>query len=102
MNQTHLRIVTPKGVVLDKLVDIVTVRTIAGYIGILHGHIPFVSTLVPSTMSYREHGKKQTLHISGGIIQSNQEYVRIISDNVETDAARVARLEKGKRQVIKA
>ena len=99
MGQINLKIVTPEGGVLDQPVDIVTVRTITGYMGILHDHVPVVSTLVPSVMSYRINGQLHKLHISGGIMQTNQEYVKIISDNVETDEVRKKRLRTRKTKI---
>lgn len=101
MGQINLKIVTPEGVFINEPVDIVTVRTIMGDIGILHNHIPFVSTIVPSKMTYRIDGKLNILHVSGGIIQTSQEYVKIISDKVETDEMRTSKMQKAKTTIIK-
>ncbi|WP_425380157.1 FoF1 ATP synthase subunit delta/epsilon [Spiroplasma endosymbiont of Stenodema calcarata] len=82
-NQIDLKIITPQGVIVDNPVDIVTVRTITGYMGILYGHIPVVSTLVPSEMSYKINNEEHKLNISGGILQVEQEFVKILTDEVQ-------------------
>ena len=92
MNKIKLKIINPQGVFFDQNVDIVTAKTLTGYIGILHGHQPLISSLVPSRLSYRIDGIKKIIHISGGIIEANKEIVKIITDNVETDEDRMQRL----------
>ncbi|WP_338954906.1 F0F1 ATP synthase subunit epsilon [Spiroplasma endosymbiont of Polydrusus cervinus] len=81
-NQISLKIITPQGVIVNCLVDIVTVKTITGYMGILYGHIPFVSTIVPSEMVYKINNKEYKLSIAGGILQVEQEFVKILADEV--------------------
>lgn len=83
MNKTNLKIITPQGVIVDEPVNIVTVKTITGYIGILHGHIPLVSTIVPSELTYKIDNTEHRLKISGGILQVEQEFVKILSDDVQ-------------------
>ncbi|WP_368486318.1 ATP synthase F1 subunit epsilon [Spiroplasma sp. DGKH1] len=82
INKTNLKIITPKGVMVEQPVDIVTVKTITGYMGVLHGHIPLVSTIVPSEMYYRVDNKQYKLSINGGILQVDQEFVKILADEV--------------------
>ncbi len=94
MKQINLKIVTPAGVYIDQPVDIVTVRTMTGYTGFLAGHIPFVSSIVPSKITYRINNQKHILHTSGGIIQTQPEFVKIIVGNIQTDQARQASLTK--------
>ncbi len=93
MKLINLKIITPKGVYFDKEVEIVTVRTINGDLGLLYGHIPMVSSIVPSTMSYRIEGVKKILHISGGILQAEKTFVKIITDKIETEEERQKRFD---------
>lgn len=88
MNQILLKIITPKGIFFNKPVDIVTVRTVTGYAGFLAGHIPYVSCVVPSKMNYRINQINTELYISGGIVQVQPEFVKIITDKVETNQER--------------
>ncbi len=82
-NQIILKIITPQGVIVNRLVDIITVKTIMGYMGILYGHIPLVSIIVPSEMTYKVNNKEYKLSIAGGILQVEQEFVKILADEVE-------------------
>ncbi|AGM25707.1 F0F1 ATP synthase subunit epsilon [Spiroplasma syrphidicola EA-1] len=77
-----LKITTPQGIIVDEPVDIVTVRILTGYIGILYGHVPLVSTIVPSEMHYKIDNKEYRLNISGGILQVEKEQVKILADEV--------------------
>ncbi|AXF96068.1 F0F1 ATP synthase subunit epsilon [Spiroplasma phoeniceum P40] len=51
--------------------------------GILYGHIPIVSTIVTSEMTYKVNNKEYKLSIAGGILQVEQEFVKILADEVE-------------------
>ena len=96
MAQIRLKIISPQGIKVNDMVDIVTIKTLEGYIGLLRGHVPFVSTIVPSQMSYRINNQQHILHISGGIVQSSQDYVKIIAEFIETDDERQAKIAKSK------
>ena len=99
MEQTWLKIISHQGIKVDKLVDIVTIKTLCGYIGLMKGHIPFVSTIVPSQMYYRIGSQQQILHISGGIVQATQKYVKIITEFIETDEERKINLNSSKHKL---
>ncbi|WP_374696633.1 FoF1 ATP synthase subunit delta/epsilon [Spiroplasma endosymbiont of Polydrusus formosus] len=83
-NQIGLKIITPHGVAVNCLVDIVTVKTITGYMGILYGHISLVSTIVPSEIAYKINNKEYKLSIAGGILQVEHEFVKILTDEVDS------------------
>lgn len=82
VNKINLIIITPQGTIINSLVDIVTVKTITGYMGILCGHVPLISTIVPSKLLYKINNKEYKLNISGGILQVEQKIIKIISDEV--------------------
>lgn len=82
---------------VNRAVDIVTIKTLGGYIGLMRDHIPFVSTIVPSKMFYRVGSDRHTLHISGGIVQANQDYVKIITEFIETDVERTMNMNRAKK-----
>lgn len=82
MEQTKLKIVTQQGIYFEGLVDLVTVKTIDGYIGFNHGRIPYVSILVPSKMNYRLQSEVTELYIAGGIVQATPTVVKILTDQV--------------------
>ncbi|WP_342252695.1 ATP synthase F1 subunit epsilon [Spiroplasma endosymbiont of Amphibalanus improvisus] len=93
-NQIKLKIITPDGIICDKLVDIVIVRTINGYLGILHGHIPLVSTIIPSKLKYKINEKEEVYDIQGGILQTTQDTVKILADSIILDKERSIKMQR--------
>lgn len=81
-NKILLKIITPQGIIINCLINIITIKTINGYIGVLYGHIPLISIIVPSKATYIINDKKYELYISNGILQIEQKIIKIISEKV--------------------
>ena len=99
-NKTLLRIITPHGLFWDKEVDIVTVKTTEGYMGLLHGKSPVVASLDVAELHINKIGTKEFVEcaIAGGIIYVTPEKVEIITDAIEEkNKIDVSRAEKAKR-----
>ncbi|MGL5617922.1 MAG: ATP synthase F1 subunit epsilon [Metamycoplasmataceae bacterium] len=81
---THLKISTPKGVFFDGDIDILTVKTAKGYIGIQRDRLPFISNIEISIMYINSKGSKdeRICAISGGLIYVEREYVDIFTDDI--------------------
>jgi F-type H+-transporting ATPase subunit epsilon len=81
---THLKISTPKGVFFDGDVDIVTIKTIDGFIGIQKNRLPFISNIEISTMyiNSKSSGNEKICAIGGGLIYVEREYVDIFTDDI--------------------
>ncbi|MGL5732593.1 MAG: ATP synthase F1 subunit epsilon [Metamycoplasmataceae bacterium] len=81
---THLKISTPKGIFFDGDIDILTVKTAKGYIGIQRDRLPFISNIEISTMYINSKGSKdeRICAISGGLIYVEREYVDIFTDDI--------------------
>ncbi|MGL4252056.1 MAG: ATP synthase F1 subunit epsilon [Metamycoplasmataceae bacterium] len=82
--KTHLKISTPKGIFFDGDIDILTVKTAKGYIGIQRDRLPFISNIEISTMYINSRGSKdeRVCAISGGLIYVEREYVDIFTDDI--------------------
>ena len=93
MNHIQLKIISPQGIIIDQLVDIVTVRTITGYAGFLAGHIPYVSTIIPSQLTFRVNNVLKTYFINGGILPVEPEFVQIITDKLTSEQDRQQQLQ---------
>ena len=65
----HLGIVTPKGAVLDREVEEVTLPGKLGEFGVLDGHIPFLSALRPGCVRYRVGSEWQRLAVGSGFVE---------------------------------
>ncbi len=83
-NTTHLKISTPKGIFFDGEVDIITVKTAEGFIGIQKNRLPFISNIEISTMyiNSKASNKEKICAIGGGLIYVEREYVDIFTDDI--------------------
>ena len=83
MADLNLEIVTPEKKVFDDTVDVVTVPTASGEIGILPNHAPLISSLKPGILSYTSRGATERMVIAGGFIEINSNKVSILADVAE-------------------
>ncbi len=81
---THLRISTPNGIFFDEEVDILTVKTPMGYIGIQRNRLPFISNIEISVMyiNSKSSNNEKICAIDGGLIYVEREYVDIFTDEI--------------------
>ncbi len=80
-----LKIVTPKGIYLEKDVDLLNVRTTSGQIGILANHLPLASALEISKMSYLIGNERYVYAISGGFVYVQGDTTTIIANAIESE-----------------
>ena len=83
-NTTHLKISTPKGIFFDGEVDIVTVKTTNGFIGVQKNRLPFISNIEISTMyiNSKASNNEKICAIGGGLIYVERDYVDIFTDDI--------------------
>jgi F-type H+-transporting ATPase subunit epsilon len=75
-----LQIVTPEASVYSDDVDIVTLPTVSGQIGILPDHVRLVTRLVPGEIIVRRDGNSDYLAVGGGLVEVTGERVSILTD----------------------
>ncbi len=75
--QIKLKIITPERIVLEEMVDSVTIPTTEGEIGIFPNHIPLVSTLKSGDIVAKKGDEIIPMAVAGGFIEikSNQENI---------------------------
>lgn len=94
MNKTKLKIITPNGLFYDKEIEIVTVKTSEGNIGLQHGKSPMVASIAISELHLGAPENK-VCAIAGGLLYVTKEEVRIITDAIEyKDKIDLARAQK--------
>ena len=71
--QLQLKIVTPEKLILEELVDQVTVPTTEGEITILPDHIPLVATLASGDIVAMANGEHIPMAVVGGFIETKKE-----------------------------
>lgn len=83
MSTFLLEIVTPDRVVYSEQVNGVTVRGVEGELGILPGHIPFVTPLQIAPVVVKIGNDRQSFAVQGGFIEVRKEKVVILADSAE-------------------
>ncbi len=78
-----LEIVTPERKVLSKQVDMVVARGVAGDLGILPNHIPFVTALKIAPLRAKIGSAEDWIAVNGGFMQVSGEKVVILAESAE-------------------
>jgi F-type H+-transporting ATPase subunit epsilon len=103
----RLEVVTPDRLVLSEEVDIVVATGTEGEFGVLHDHIPFLTTLQEGELRYRKDGNLHYLAVSGGFAEVLPDKVTILAESAEmareidVDRARKAR-ERAEQRLAQA
>lgn len=83
MKKIKLTISTPKGIFFEQDVDIVTVKTPNGYIGLQRNRLPFISSVEISTMFIKNDSENKIVAIGGGLVFVEKTYIDIFTDDIE-------------------
>lgn len=81
-----LEVVTPKGAVVSKEVDIVTAPGYGGEFGVLANHAPFLSTIKTGVMTYKTGAQEETLMVSGGFCEVSNNKLTFLVESAERGA----------------
>ncbi len=79
----HLKVITPLALVIDEQVELVEGPGELGEFGILPGHVPFVTTLNPGFLKYKQGSETRSLIIHGGLAEVSEDDVRVLTDSTE-------------------
>jgi F-type H+-transporting ATPase subunit epsilon len=94
-----LHIVTPEASVYSAEVEIVTLPTIVGQIGVMPNHVRLVTELVPGEIIARRNGQSDYLAVGGGLVQVTGESVSILTDlAVAADSIDEAKAEEARQR----
>ena len=95
MRSFHLKIVTPDGLFFDGQAESLTVRTSCGEVGILAGHMDYVTTLGMGRAKIVIDGKTRTAACIGGMLSVSQGNVTVVATTFEwSEDIDVSRAEK--------
>src|ERR1700744_2803103 len=79
-----LQLVSPERVLVEEQVDEVQIPGLNGYMGVLPGHAPLLSELMPGgVLTYRAGGGEKVLAVYGGFVEVQPDRVRILADFAE-------------------
>jgi len=93
----QLKVVTPSRLVVSEEVDEVVAPGELGEFGVLPGHVPFISLLMPGEVKFIKGGVEKRIIIWGGVAEVRDDRVSILTDNVEDPTA--INTEAAKREV---
>ena len=78
--------VTPSRLVVSEEVDEVVAPGEMGEFGVLPGHVPFISLLIPGELKLIKGGVEKKMIIWGGVVEVRDDRVNVLTDNVEDPA----------------
>jgi len=73
-------LVSPEKLLLSKAVDMVTVPGTEGYMGVMAGHWPLVSTLRAGMIDMKDEGVDTRFFIRGGFVEINPGKVTVLAE----------------------
>jgi len=98
-NTLKLEIVTPEGTAYSEDVEMVTLPSVAGQMGILPQHVPLISQMVPGEMIVRKDGRDLFVATGEGLIEVTANRVAILTDlAVPADRIDEAKSEEARRR----
>lgn len=106
MGRLFLEIVTPEKVLVSQEVDMVVAPGTEGEFGVLPGHIPFLSGIVPGKVRYTSGPDQVSLSVTEGFSEVLKNKVSILVDaadkgkDIDMDRARRA-MERAKERLAK-
>ena len=80
----HLTVLSPEKSILERDVYSVTVPGAQGYLGILKGHAPLISSMVPGKLTAKDSdGRVSVYAVGAGFIEVSQNRVIILADSIQ-------------------
>lgn len=101
-----VEIVTPERLAFSAEVESLVVPAERGYLGVLAGHAPLLSTLRPGEISIRADGRETHLATSGGFLEVTPQKAVLLTESVEEvsaiDVARAAKAQGRAKERVAA
>jgi F-type H+-transporting ATPase subunit epsilon len=76
----RLEIVTPQAIAFSDDVDMVTLPSVVGQIGVLPGHVRLITQIVPGEIIVSRNGQERFLAVGGGLVEITGARVAIVTD----------------------
>ncbi|MDR2576439.1 MAG: ATP synthase F1 subunit epsilon [Puniceicoccales bacterium] len=99
-----LEVSTPEGLIFEEEVDAVTVLTRDGELGILPGHIPMASIILPGVLRFRRGSNEESMAVDRGFLYMQKNTLCVIVDAavrvVDVDDAEAENARKRAEQAL--
>lgn len=80
----HLTVLSPEQSILERDVYSVTVPGAQGYFGVLKGHAPLISSMVPGKLTAKDaSGKAAVYAVGAGFVEVSHNRVIILADSIQ-------------------
>lgn len=80
----QLQLVSPERMLVDEDVEEVQIPGLNGYMGVLPGHAPLLSELMPGgVLTYKSAAGRKVLAVFGGFVEVQSDRVRVLVDAAE-------------------
>lgn len=102
----QLEVVTPERKLVDQAVSFVSLRGVAGELGIMPQHAPLATAVAPGVLKYVQDGKEQVVAIMDGFVSVLPDRVQVLVEaaemgpDINSERARVAK-EKAEADLAK-
>jgi F-type H+-transporting ATPase subunit epsilon len=83
MAKLHLEVVTPEKVMVSQDVEIVVAPGSLGEFGVLEGHVPFLTGILPGEIRYTSGGQTEHLAVTTGFAEVSKDRVSVLVDAAE-------------------
>lgn len=99
----QLEIITPEKIVYSDTVEMVTLPSTMGMIGILPKHIPLFAQLIEGELKIRKKNEEYYLSIGGGFVEVTKEKVMIlVTRAVHAQELNESEIHKAKERALEA
>jgi F-type H+-transporting ATPase subunit epsilon len=86
MATLRLEIVTPEAKTYSEDVDFVLIPGAEGELGVLPGHVPLLTELVPGELQVKRAGQDEYLAVGSGFVEITQTHVSVLTDMAVREA----------------
>jgi F-type H+-transporting ATPase subunit epsilon len=100
MGKLYLEVVTPEKVIVSEEVESVVAPGSLGEFGVLEGHVPFLSGIVPGELRYTSGSQTESVVLTTGFAEVSDDKVSVLVDAAEQ--AREIDVERARRSMEKA
>jgi F-type H+-transporting ATPase subunit epsilon len=76
----HLKVITPRSLLVDAEVEAVTLPSLEGYLGILPGHRPLFTALGKGDLAYRLDKREVRIPVRGGYAEVQPASVLVFTE----------------------
>ena len=107
MANLRLEVVTPEKVLISQNVDMVVAPGSLGEFGVLEGHVPFLSGIVPGELRFTADGKTERFVVMNGFAEVSDDKVSILvnaaepAEEIDLERARGA-LERAEKRLARS